>query len=63
MHPSVKKNLRIMEYETKIFNVIPYISSTSDKISNIALNVPVVTQGILTSLFLPRVGLKIVRYR
>ena len=35
MHISVQ-NRRRMDYETKIFNVIPYIS-TSDTISNITL--------------------------
>ena len=37
MHLSVQ-SWRIVDYETKILNVIPYISSTSDKIYNITLN-------------------------
>ena len=36
MPPSVQ-NWRIMDYETKILNTIPYILSTSDKIFNITL--------------------------
>ena len=31
------QNWRIIDYVAKILNVIPYISSTSDKISNITL--------------------------
>ena len=36
MHLSVQ-NWRIVDYETTLLNVIPYISSTSDTISNITL--------------------------